>query len=555
MKFEELRLQELLEFDSAERVMRFAGERALLVNAEAMGELRRDLVENFGHAAVRPYLTQFGFTQGWRLAIQMKEQFEWSSQDDWRAAGSHLGWLLGLLPSQEGVENALLPAGSELTTSYEAQQQLIHCGVSVHAECWTVSGFMSGYLSRTEGEDILVFEDKCIACGDDVCRFLARTRSAWEADKPNLKTGQPKLLLSHINETPSHPQAKRERWGVATSPAHQPERRSGMITESPVMRDAVDLAERVAEMNSTVVITGESGTGKERIARYIHARSLRADRPFVAINCGAISENLLESELFGHARGAFTGAVQARAGIFEAANHGTLLLDEIGEISPGMQVKLLRVLQERVVQRVGESETRPIDVRLLAATNGDLAFQTELGTFREDLYYRIHVIEVMIPPLRERREDILPLARILVEEAADRLKRKIDGFSPDVAEQLLRHPWPGNVRELENAIERAVALAQGSRIELGDLPPQVLKPSTPAAAKLESVRPLQDISKDYILAALDLNEGNQTHTAKQLKIGTATLYRKLKSYGYQGVDLDPKDVELFKTLLDPSGPG
>jgi transcriptional regulator with PAS, ATPase and Fis domain len=325
-----------------------------------------------------------------------------------------------------------------------------------------------------------------------------------------------------------------------------------MITESPVMRDAVDLAERVAEMNSTVVITGESGTGKERIARYIHSRSSRASKPFVAINCGAINENLLESELFGHARGAFTGAIKSRAGIFEAANHGTLLLDEIGEISPGMQVKLLRVLQEREVTRVGETEPRPIDVRILAATNGDLAFQTELGTFREDLYYRIHVIEVKVPPLRERREDILPLARNMVEQAADRLKRKIDGFSPAVADQLRRHAWPGNVRQLENTIERGVALAQGARIEMEDLPPLAPKSSAPNAEKLESVRPLQEISQDYILAALNLNEGNQTQTAKQLKIGTATLYRKLKSYGYEGADVDPRDVDLIATFLDPS---
>jgi transcriptional regulator with PAS, ATPase and Fis domain len=247
-----------------------------------------------------------------------------------------------------------------------------------------------------------------------------------------------------------------------------------METRSQLMRSAVDLAKRFAGVNSTIVITGESGTGKERMARFIHANSSRADQPFVAINCGAINENLLESELFGHARGAFTGAVQARAGIFEAADHGTLLLDEIGEVSPAMQVKLLRVLQEHELQRVGESQTRTVDVRVLAATNSDLELQTKLGTFREDLYYRLHVLEVKIPPLRERREDILPLARMLVERSADRLKRSINGFSSAVADQLLRHTWPGNVRELENVIERAVALTEGSQIDLEDLPPQVL---------------------------------------------------------------------------------
>lgn len=553
MKFNELRLQEHLEIDSEDGVMRFAGERALLVNAEAMSELRRDLVESFGDDAIRPLLTQFGFTQGWRLAEQMKEQFQWTTNDDWRRAGSHMGWLKGLLPSGEGIEKALLAGGSVLTTSFEAQQQLVHSGVSAHSECWAVSGFIGGYLSRTEEEDILVLEDQCVAHGDDVCRFLARPRKVWEVESSDLDPDQAKTLLSHINKTPNPLKTKRRRRSEAPVPSHRAERsRPGMVTESPAMRDVVGLAERVAEMNSTVVITGESGTGKERIARYIHSHSSRANQPFVAINCGAINENLLESELFGHARGAFTGAVQARAGIFESANHGTLLLDEIGEISPGMQVKLLRVLQEREIQRVGESQTRPIDVRLLAATNGDLAFQTQLGTFREDLYYRIHVIEVRVPPLRERREDILPLARDLVEQSANRLKRQIEGFSPAVADQLVRHNWPGNVRELENAIERAVAFAQGNRIEIEDLPPQVLKEQSPSEAKLESVRPLQDISKEYILAALDLNDGNQTHTANQLKIGTATLYRKLKSYGYQAADLKPDDAELTMTAFDPT---
>jgi transcriptional regulator with PAS, ATPase and Fis domain len=357
------------------------------------------------------------------------------------------------------------------------------------------------------------------------------------------------LLLRQVNELPDDYEKVSPK--ATSPPIHDVESGSGIVTHSPVMREAVTLAERVSGVDLTVLITRESGTGKERIARFIHARSARASQPFVAINCGAINENLLESELFGHARGSFTGAVQSRAGIFEAANHGTLLLDEIGEISLGMQVKLLRVLQEHEVRRVGESKTRPIDVRLLVSTNCDLDTQTELGTFREDLYYRIHVVEVVVPPLRQRREDILPLARALLEQASHRLKRQIIGFSPAVADQLLRHTWPGNVRELENALERAVALAPGSRIELSDLPPQVLRELAQSPEKLDSVRPLQDIAKDYIVAALELNGGNQTHAAKQLGIGTATLYRKLKSYGYRVADLDATDQDLVATFLDP----
>lgn len=480
MKFEELRVQEFLQLDPDNGLLRFAGERALLVNAEALGELREDLVERFGTLAVQLVLTQFGFSQGWRLAAQMKEQFQWPTAEDWRSAGSHLGWISGLIQSHEGIGNALLPAGSELDHCYEAEQHLTHRGTATEAACWTVCGFMSGYLSRTEEADILVLEDKCVACGDASCRFVARPRAEWEAHSLRLDPGKEKdlvdRLLDHENEIPTRPKPPR-RLGPKV-PSHRWKEIPEMATQSPPMRTAVDLAKRFAGVNSTIVITGESGTGKERMARFIHAHSDRAEQPFVAINCGAINENLLESELFGHARGAFTGAVQARAGIFEAADKGTLLLDEIGEISPGMQVKLLRVLQEHELQRVGESQTRSIDVRVLAATNSDLAVQTKRGTFREDLYYRLHVLEVKIPPLRERREDLLPLARSMVERAADRLNRKINGFSSTVAEMLLRHTWPGNVRELENAMERAVALAEGSRIELEDLPPQVSAGST-----------------------------------------------------------------------------
>ena len=308
----------------------------------------------------------------------------------------------------------------------------------------------------------------------------------------------------------------------------------GIVAKSPAMAQLVDLARRVAKVDSTVLTTGESGSGKERIARLLHESSARAAGPFIAVNCGAITETLLESELFGHARGAFTGATQDRPGLFEAANSGTLLLDEVGEVSTGMQVKLLRALQEREIRRVGENKCRPIDLRIVAATNRDLTQLVAAGSFRRDLYYRLKVVELHVPPLRSRRDDILPLARVLLADAALRMKRKITGIAPATAAQLLRYQWPGNVRELENAMERAVALARGSRVELEDLPEEIREVfPTPVAAR-GAVRPLQDIEKDYIIAALQLNGGNQTHTAEQLRIGSATLYRKLKSYGMIG---------------------
>jgi transcriptional regulator with PAS, ATPase and Fis domain len=296
------------------------------------------------------------------------------------------------------------------------------------------------------------------------------------------------------------------------------------------MRRVVDLARRIAKVDATVLITGESGTGKELVARLVHHESARALGPFVAVNCGAITESLLESELFGHARGSFTGASQDRAGLFEAANGGTLLLDEIGDVSPGMQVKLLRVLQEHEIRRVGENKSRPVNVRVMAATNRELSADIAAGRFRKDLYYRLNVVQLHVPTLRNRREDILPLARVLLAEAAARGNRPVTGFSPRAADQLLRYDWPGNVRELENALERAVALGRASLIELDDLPEEV-RQAIPTPILSGEVRALDEIEKDYIMAVLDHNSGNQTRTAKQLGIGSATLYRKLRSYG------------------------
>jgi len=296
------------------------------------------------------------------------------------------------------------------------------------------------------------------------------------------------------------------------------------------MTRTLDLARRVAQVDTTVLLTGESGVGKERVARFIHEESTRTGGPFVAINCGAVPESLLESELFGHAKGSFTGANQDRPGLFEAANGGTLLLDEIGEVPPLMQVKLLRVLQEREVRRVGENRNRPVNVRVLAATNRDLLADVHAARFRQDLYYRLRVVEIRVPPLRERREDILPLARTFLAQSSERTGRKVTGFTPAAANHLIRYRWPGNVRELENAVERAVVLATKTRVDADDLPQEVGLALSEAFAS-DDVRPLSDVERDYILSVLRVVGGNRAKAAEKLGIGIATLYRKLKEYG------------------------
>jgi DNA-binding NtrC family response regulator len=543
MRAGDLDHKELLELDPEGGVIRFAGQRALLIDAVAMGLLRKYLVENFGINAARTVLTQFGFAHGWRMAEAMQAEFKWDSDEEWQYAGTRIHTLEGLFHLQPGSESPRSKAGMMLMSSYEAEQHLLHFGRSDVPACWTICGLTSGYLSKSAAEEIYVLEDRCMGKGDAACHLIGRTRQEWgDEHSEELRFFETKGLkdcldvsLQRVTETLKAAEKKlRMHRRALVQVARDVEEPLGIVAKSPAMAKIVDLACRVAKVDSTVLITGESGSGKERIARLVHEESTRATGPFVAVNCGAISETLLESELFGHARGAFTGATQDRPGLFEAANNGTLLLDEVGEVSPSMQVKLLRVLQEREIRRVGENKNRKVDVRVLAATNRDLAHGVAGGNFRQDLYYRLKVVELRVPPLRERRDDILPLARVLLADGAMRMKRKITGLSPSTADQLLRYEWPGNVRELENGMERAVALARGIRVELEDLPEEIRQAIATPVALMGKVRPLEEVEREYILATLELNAGNQTHTALQLNIGSATLYRKLKSYGLIG---------------------
>ncbi len=537
----DLNHQELLELEPEAGIIRFAGQRALLLDAVAMGLHRKYLVENFGLTAARTVLTQFGFAHGWRMAAAMKRGIKWASDDEWCRAGPHLYTLEGFFLAQPGSEDMLSKKGAMLLASYEAEQHLLHFGRSDSAVCWTICGLLSGYVSRTAGKEIYVLEERCLGQGHVACRIVGRTREEWGEehaenlaffDQTRLKESL-EVSLSRVTDTLRAAEAKLHAHRQAlTELVHDVGEPVGVIAKSKKMREVVDLAQRVAKVDATVLITGESGVGKERIARLVHNDSIRALGPFIAVNCGAITETLLESELFGHARGAFTGATSDRPGLFEAANHGTLLLDEIGEVSAGMQVKLLRVLQEREIRRVGENKSRPIDARVIAATNRDLAHRVAEGIFRQDLYYRLKVVELHVPPLRDRRDDILPLARLMLAHAAARMDRKITGLAPNAADQLLRYEWPGNVRELENAMERAVALARGSRVQLEDLPEEIRQSFPKPVVNGGAVQLLSEVEQDYILAVLELNDGNQTRTAKQLGIGAATLYRKLKKYGY-----------------------
>ena len=306
----------------------------------------------------------------------------------------------------------------------------------------------------------------------------------------------------------------------------------GLVGESPVMIEVHRRVCLAADSEVTTLITGESGTGKEIAARAIHHLSDRSDKPFVAVNCSALSEAILESELFGHVEGAFTGAIRSRRGVFESAEGGTLFLDEIGDVSPALQVKLLRVLQEREIKRVGGDESVPVDVRLITATNRDLDQRVAEGSIRDDFYYRIRVFEVRMPPLRERVDDIPDLVYHFIERIAQEQRRPSCAIAVDALGALVQYPWPGNVRELRHAIEHAMVIQKGPNLGLLDLPDHVRGVGrTPPAGLLEpGLKAKQVAERLRIIEALDAHDWNRTRTAESLSVSRVTLWKKMRRY-------------------------
>jgi two-component system response regulator PilR (NtrC family) len=344
---------------------------------------------------------------------------------------------------------------------------------------------------------------------------------------------------------------RRHRAEAATPAAAEEPVLQGIIGRSPKMVELYTLIGRVAAVNSAVLITGESGTGKEMVARTIHYNSPRSARPFVAINCGAIPEQLLESELFGHVKGSFTGAVASKAGLLEMAQGGTVFLDEVAEMSPMLQVKLLRFLQDHIFRRVGGTEDIEVDVRIMAATNKNLTQMIQQGAFREDLFYRLNVISVELPPLRERWEDIPLLARNFLELFATRAGRPAMGIAPEAMEILMAYSWPGNVRELENVIERAVALTTADEVRAESLPPSVRRPPPPLVLPLLEVPPegldleqvVADLEKNLMQDALQKSGGVQTKAAQLLGINFRSFRYRAKKYGLDRQTRDRNHAE------------
>ena len=414
--------------------------------------------------------------------------------------------------------------------SDEAEEHLLELGKSETPVCWMLVGYASGYVSFCLGKEVYFVEKKCKATGNRVCSAIGKDRDSWgeEINKhlPYFRADDIRGKISHLTE-----ELKEKTRQMAKQQKHEDilQRAASfapMDVKSISYQKVLDLATRVAGYDSSVLITGECGVGKEVLARYIHSLSLRSEGPLVGVNCVALPETLLESELFGHKRGSFTGAVEDRIGLFEKAQKGTIFLDEIGDISMAMQMKLLRVLQEKEIMRVGESTTRKVDIRVIATTNRDLKKAVSEGSFREDLFYRLGVIEIEVPPLRERKEDILSLARYFIKQLSEHMKMPKLRLHASCLDRLLDYSWPGNVRELENAIERAAVLCKDACIQSEDLPPSILNATTHQPDNTDES--LAEIEHRHIQAVLKSTNNNRTKAAAILGISSATLWRKLK---------------------------
>ena len=400
---------------------------------------------------------------------------------------------------------------------------------------------------RMPGMDGLELCERIVACRPDVPVVLVTGRATLDAAVGAIRAGaydfvthplDVQQFLVAVERAARHRELTAEVKRLREFAAAQPF--TGIVGSSEAMRVVLDVVARVAATDSTVLITGETGSGKELIARAVHQRSRRAAGPFVAINCAAMPETLLESELFGHARGAFTDAKLARAGLLLQASGGTLLLDEIGEMPMAVQAKLLRVLQERTVRPVGGDKEIPLDVRIAAATNRDLELAVDEGRFRQDLFYRIHVVRIEVPSLKARGNDVLELAQQQLQRFASAAGKSVKSISTAAAERLLSYDWPGNVRELQNVIERAVALTRYEELTVDDLPENVRARSDSrivvAADDPEHLPPMEEVERRYVLRVLDAVHGNKALAARILGFDRKTLYRKIDRFNVEPSD-------------------
>lgn len=535
VKAQDLKLEEIIDFSQGKIHLH---ERRLVVHSiHAFAQLRKDLMGEIGQEHTRRTFTRFGYYWGQADAAAMKRIFQWDNLEEWIKAGPRMHTLQGVTEStvkslKIDKRTGRFQMDVVWRNSGEVDEHLLAFGKSQEPICWMLVGYASGYATFCLERNIYFIEQKCRAKGDRVCTATGKDEESWGKEiKPYLKYFQEsESIQREILDLTKELKSKTRELARQRKRLERLENVSqGSLAEvhSKSFQNILGLANRVAPFDTSILITGESGSGKEVMARYIHKQSSRADKSFLGINCSALPETLLESELFGHKAGSFTGAISDRVGIFEQAQRGTIFLDEIGDISLTMQVKLLRVLQEKEIVRVGESKPRKIDVRIMAATNQDLHKAVHDGKFREDLYYRLGVFEIDIPPLRERTDDILPLARYFIKQLSKKLKMPNLRLEATCLDYLISYSWPGNVREMENALERAAVMSQKGLILPESLPTTIIRSDSVRSQSTKLIkRTLAKVEQDHIQAVLELTGNNRSRAAKILGISPTTLWRK-----------------------------
>ena len=542
-------LAQILDFRPDLGIIRLHEQRVVILSAAAMGLLRKELTDTLGDENTRRVMLRFGYADGYHDAVSLRDRSLWKDPIEGLRAGVTLHRLEGIVRGEitrveYDPESGTFDEELVFRDSYAAEQHLYHYGTASSPQCWSLAGYVSGYASACLGREVYFREIECSAQGLDKCVLIGRDGASWgeeleafrfdyqganlEKEVDNIRAAVHRELQALQRR--ERQLAKREReLNLLRERVKRFASSKHFVSRSAAMQDVLDLAAQVAPIDTTVLVYGESGTGKEFIVRLIHEQSERASEPFVSVNCAALTETLLESELFGHVRGAFTGAVRDKAGLFEVAGSGTLFLDEIGEVAPTVQAKLLRALQEREIRRVGAERNVRIHARVIAATNRDLKAAVAAGTFREDLYFRLGAFVITVPPLRDRREDIPALAQEFIRRASARVKKEVTTIAPEAMTALMTYRWPGNVRELEHAIERAVIVAAGASIKARELPPEVLHKGT---TKRNDSLDLRAQERDLIERALHRFGSNRKKAAEALNISTVTLWRKMKEYGF-----------------------
>ncbi|MCG7988332.1 MAG: sigma 54-interacting transcriptional regulator [Candidatus Thiodiazotropha weberae] len=463
-------------------------QRMIMLHIGAMGSLRKELIETLGIERARGLLTRMGYASGVRDAKLARKLMPNASDEELMLMGPKLHMVEGIVkvsPIKIDVDIANGRYFGDLIWehSYEADVHIEQFGVHTESVCWTQIGYATGYTSEIVGRFILYKEPECCGMGDRHCRNVGKPVEEWEGDvEEDLKYFNPDHIADQLLKLQEEVAHLRYSLDEETAPGD-------MVGNAPPFLKTCEMLKKAGESNVTVLLLGETGVGKEMFARALHSISSRAERNFIAINCAAIPESLIESELFGVEKGAYTGAQHSRPGRFERAHGGTLFLDEVGELSPAAQAKLLRVLQEGEFERIGDSRTRKVNVRLVAATNVDLQQAVDAGKFRADLYYRLNIFPILIPSLREREDDIPALVDRFLEKYTALHGKRTPGITERALRALKNYGWPGNIRELENIIERGVIItANDTHIDLPNLFPELsVEPAATAQTKTSTL--------------------------------------------------------------------